>query len=199
MKDLVSAAGSRESLDFDFESDLPTMSSSGGPVPVANVGIGLNGKLLRAVIQNKYGSVRYCLKCGADPNATTPDKRSALHLAVINRQMNIIRLLLDAGAYHSPLDKSKSSPLHFACSPPQRRFIQTLLNGGADPNAGSQVRSHCCYSQSHPILTCFQVTGLPLIRGSTKDPFYIRFCEIVCGLPKDLDHGSQSKSSSSPN
>ena len=47
------------------------MSGSNRSAVVANIGVGLNGKLLRAVMHNKPGSVKYYLKCGGNPNVTT--------------------------------------------------------------------------------------------------------------------------------
>lgn len=145
MKELIStnSNSSRETLDFEFESEL-SMCTPGGS-HITSLGIGLNDRLLRSVMLCKAGSVKYYLKCGADPNATTPDKCSALHLAVISGNMKIVKRLLDAGAFHSPLDQMRNSPLHLACSRPQLGCIQTLLDGGADPNAGAQPQSvlHC--------------------------------------------------------
>ncbi|RUS79665.1 hypothetical protein EGW08_012588, partial [Elysia chlorotica] len=137
---------SRETLNFEFDSDvMPGQASGNGPFVVANIGIGLNGRLLRAVIRNRHASVKYYLKCGGNPNVTTPDKRSALHLAVLGGNAKTVKRLLDAGAIPSPLDQLRNSPLHFACQPPQLGMVESLLHAGADPNAGGQPQSvlHC--------------------------------------------------------
>ena len=61
----------RDTLDFEFESDKVTMSSLPGNTAVANIGVGINGKLLKSIIEKRQGCVRYYLKCGANPNVTT--------------------------------------------------------------------------------------------------------------------------------
>ena len=74
--------------------------------------------------------VEQLLENGADPNASDPVGRTALHYAA--RRPKVIAVLLKAGANPNVKDVFGNTPLHLAVV--NRESVALLLEAGASPN-----------------------------------------------------------------
>ena len=85
----------------------------------------------------EISDVTRCLQAGADLNARTDNRWTALHFAAdMHKNPAVIEALLNAGADLSARDANGRTPLHFAAGMDKNTaVIEALLNAGADLNA----------------------------------------------------------------
>ena len=88
--------------------------------------------------------IKSLIELGADVNACSSLKETALYQASIGGHEEIVRLLIDAGAETNGL--STFSPLYAACERGWAEIVDLLLQHGADTNATS-MSSLCCAAQ----------------------------------------------------
>lgn len=89
--------------------------------------------LLAAASVGSDEQLKTLIASGADLNARTPMKKSALHLAVHYGRPGAIQLLLTAGADLNPLDFANKTPLAWSMQGDPATALP-LIEGGADVN-----------------------------------------------------------------
>ena len=85
----------------------------------------------------EISDVTRCLQAGADLNARTDNRWTALHFAAgMNKNPAVVQALLAAGVDPTARTGNGSTALHFAAGMDKNTaVIEALLNGGAEPNA----------------------------------------------------------------
>jgi len=89
-----------------------------------------------------YGQIsilKMLLNEGAEVNARTTEKKTALHHAAIGGHAEAAQALLNQGADVDSKDAEHNTALIFAASFGHRETLETLLENGADINAASKV------------------------------------------------------------
>src|SRR5690606_31903279 len=71
---------------------------------------------------------------GADPNARSSDRTTALHWAVYHDAADLVKRLVDAGADVDVVNDYGASPLSEAALNGNAQIVGLLLDAGADPN-----------------------------------------------------------------
>ena len=83
--------------------------------------------------------INWLLDHGADPNASTTDGITSLHVAIIamtqksSQKVAMMQLLLKHGATIDAPDREGRTPLHLAAATYNRDAVDCLLRNGADP------------------------------------------------------------------
>ncbi|KAI5531293.1 spectrin binding [Trichomonas vaginalis G3] len=80
---------------------------------------------------NIKGLRGYLLSHGADPNATTIDKLTALHLSILEKNTRRVQFLIANGANVNVLDSKFRTPLHCAAENNCLEIAKILLSHGA--------------------------------------------------------------------
>ncbi len=90
--------------------------------------------LLDAITIRDVKNTRKLLFYGADPNATGPQGRSALHLAVMEGEEQLVAALVEKGADVNRATPQGWTALHTAAAAGAYGLVEQLLAAGADPN-----------------------------------------------------------------
>ena len=102
----------------------------------ANASAGVReDRLLQAVRDDDYASIKTLLAQHANPNVPLPDKSTVLAWAVNHQDEQSVRLLLKAGAKPNVLDVDGASPFLLACELGNPAIVADLLKAGADAKA----------------------------------------------------------------
>lgn len=92
-------------------------------------------ELLMAAANNQYERVERLLANGADPNADTPSRTTALHSAAEQGYKDIVDLLLAFNATVDARGPNEATPLHLAAHKGRNSVTELLLRHDADVNA----------------------------------------------------------------
>lgn len=95
----------------------------------------LEDRLAQAVRSNNHAAVKSLLARHANPNASLPDKSTALVWAVDRQDAETVRTLLAAGAKPNAADIQGATPLIIACELGNPAIVINLLMAGANAKA----------------------------------------------------------------
>ncbi|EAY03661.1 hypothetical protein TVAG_145300 [Trichomonas vaginalis G3] len=87
---------------------------------------------------NIKGLWGYLLSHGADPNATTTDKLTALHLSILEKNTQRVQFLIAHGANVNVFDSNFRTPLHYAIENNCLEIAKILISGGAKINVNDK-------------------------------------------------------------
>lgn len=91
--------------------------------------------MLDSVKNNKAKQVQALIDKGANVNASTSQRHSALYLACRENSLDVVQTLLANGAKTDSQDRSKMSPLHIASQNGNLEITRALIAAGADIEA----------------------------------------------------------------
>jgi len=110
---------------------LTVISLSGATdAPLADAAEIMDGKSIRALLQQSFGKPHYAL----DVNASQVDGMTALHWAAHHDNLEIAQLLVRSGATVNAANRYGVTPLSLACTNGNGAMVYLLLDAGADPN-----------------------------------------------------------------
>lgn len=96
----------------------------------------LEDRLAHAVRSNNHAAVKSLLARHANPNASLPDKSTALVWAVDRQDAETVRMLLAAGAKPNAADIQGATPLIIACELGNPAIVINLLMADSGKPAG---------------------------------------------------------------
>jgi len=126
--------------------------------------------LWAAVVSQSPGAVALLVEAGADPNATTYERESPLHLAVGLVNVEMVRILLAAGG--DPNLEShlgQWTPLTIATEKMSLPIVQVLLDGGAVPRPDDLLVAARAIENPLVSYPATAITGAYLERGVRLD------------------------------
>lgn len=93
------------------------------------------------------------LACGANPNASTSNGLTAVHIAALHNKPHALHMLIASGAQCTTEGPGTPSPLHYAAWSGSLQCAQILLDAHAKPTAssfaGGQTPAHWAAAKGH--------------------------------------------------
>ena len=167
--------------------------------------------LLTATYEEYLEAGELLLRHGADPNARTPDGRTALFMwsedthgggdantGQVDRQAAFVELLLRHGANPKAEDKTGTTILHLLKGSPEEMPAVTLLvRAGADLNAPDTATGktpihnlfpeHTGFSRNIPVFSQLAALGADFKRGDKKGDTPLHLAVSACSQSHDSD------------
>ncbi|MDF2940193.1 MAG: ankyrin repeat and box protein 2-like isoform [Gammaproteobacteria bacterium] len=149
---------------------------------------GASKVLVKAARDRNLALVKVLLDAGADPDISTEDGVTALHVSCLVGELAIVQALLAAKANPNLVNYEGCTALHLACSIDRADIVRALLLAGADPNiqdpqGRAPLHEACTEGNAEIIKDLLKAGANPLLRAWELNFFNLLKKQILMFSP----------------